>query len=238
MKQLFIPSVLTLCFFTTATAAQAIEERTISVTGTALSRVVPDTVHWTVSVSGMNKDLVRAKKTTDSQVKAILTTAQGLGVKTKDIQTGQVSMHKDYDHSGRHRKFKHYVVTRTIQIKQRGTANFDAFFTGLVKNQEMTVGYQLSSSKLEEIRAKTRLQAVAAAKTKAAAMAKVLGAKLGPVLKIRGEHGFGHRKRPASNVTYLQFEGASMGDRGGGGGTFAAGTLEVAVSVETVFRLR
>jgi len=204
--------------------------------GKALTQVVPDTVLWSVSVSARHKELVTAKKLSDQQVKDVLKTARQLGVEGKDLQTGKLSVAKEYEGSGypRHkRKFVHYVLTRQIRLKQRGTERFDAFLTGLIKNRDMNVSYQLTSSHVREIQAKTRIKAVLNAKMKAAAMAKALGAKLGPVLRIEEHpHKRSHTTNRYSNTLEFQGAGAEVNE-----GTFAPGSLDISVSVGIQFGL-
>jgi hypothetical protein len=218
-----------------ASASSGVTQRQIRVTAQATTKVVPDLIIWTVSVSARHKNLVRAKQGTDRQVKDILKTARGLGVKATDLQTGQLSVDKEYTRpgykSGAARKFKHYELSREVRIKQRGTDKFDAFLTGLIKDRDMSVSYRLASSKLGTLRAKTRIEAVKKAKIKAAAMAAAAGAKLGHVLTI-DEHSGGMgtvRGRLDNNV--------SLGGGGADQGTFAPGSMTISVSVGASFEL-
>lgn len=236
MKTILLSPLLLMPSMVFATPAPS-AERTVNVAGKAMVRLVPDTVLWSVSITANHKDLVQAKRESDKQMKDILKTTRQLGVQAKDVQTGQLTVEKEYEGSGypRHRrKFLHYVLTRQIHIKQRGTERFDDFLTGLIKNRDMTVSYQLTSSDLQVIQAKARIKAVLNAKTKATAMAKALGAKLGPVLRIEEapQRAFHAMSRQANTV---EFAGGAVGS---GQGTFAPGSIEVTVSVGVQFALR
>lgn len=217
-----------------ALAPGAPPPRTVSVAGTATTRVTPDTVLWQVRTTSTDPNLVRAKEASDAQMQAILKTARELGVSDTGLQTGHLEVQKEYEREqyGDQGRFKHFRVTRQLTIKQRGTERFDAFLTGLVQSADMDVSYGLTSSKLVGLRAETRLKAVAAARDKASAMAVELGERLGPVLQLEeaGEPGYGRREM-ANNVSLesLKLDGA--------GGTFAPGTIEVRVSVGAVFAL-
>lgn len=210
--------------------------RTVSVSGTATTRVTPDTVMWQVRTTSTDANLVRAKEASDAQMQAILKTARDLGVPGEDLQTGHLEVHKEYERGqyGDRGRFKRFRVARQLTIKQRGTERFDRFLTGLVQSADMDVSYGLTSSKRVTLRAETRLEAVAAARDKASAMAQEVGETLGPVLQLeeKSEPGYGNREM-SHNVSLQSIQM----DGGGDVGTFAPGTIEVRVSVGAVFAL-
>ncbi len=212
-------------------------DRTISVTGTAVTRTTPDIVVWHVTTTAEHKDLVRAKENSDNQMHAILTTARELGVADEDLQTGYLNVSKEYEHDnyGNVGAFKHFDVTRQITIKERDTSRFDEFLTGLVRSADMEVRYTLESSRIHEIRAETRLKSVGIAREKAAAMAEELGAGLGEVLTVNEQVDRGYGSMMANNWSWDD-QGAPDIDTTTG--TFAPGSIEVRVSVGTVFALR
>ena len=227
----FLMLVPTLAWAESGAAVRAIE-----VTAEATKRVVPDTVLWNLTINAKHKDLVRAKKESDRQMKDILATVRRLGVKPTDVQTGQLTVGKEYEghpHRGETRRFKHFTLMRQIRIKQRGTKRFDAFLTGLIKNRDMTVSYQLASSKLATIQAKTRVKAMIAVREKARAMAAAIGATLGPVLSIK-EHAGGYlslnRREMQNNLNLGAGEDVQ--------GTFAPGAIPVSVTVGASFQLK
>lgn len=210
--------------------------RTVSVTGTATTRVVPDTIIWRVKTTTLHAKLSKAKAISDQQMAAILKTVRGLGVANADLQTGHLEVSKEHERSqyGSPGAFKHFKVTRELTIKERDVADFDAFLTGLVSSAELEVSYRLSTSDIERIRHETRLKAVEAARDKAEAMLSVLGESLGPVLSLKQGDIAGPRFRAVTN-TY-SFEDAATSN-GAGGGTFAPGTINVKASVDAVFSI-
>jgi len=212
-------------------------DRTISVTGTAVTRTTPDTVVWHVTTTSEHRDLVRAKEDGDTQMQAILATARKLNVAHEDMQTGYLSVEREYEHDsyGNQGAFKHFRVTRQITIKERDTSRFDEFLTGLVRSADMEVRYTLESSRIHELRAETRLKSVAIAREKADAMAGELGATLGEVLTIEEQADRGYGSMMANNWAWDDQGGAAIDTTTG---TFAPGSIEVKVSVGTVFELR
>ncbi len=234
---LALPLLVFACAATSA-VPDFTRERTVSVTGTAITRTTPDTVVWHVTTAAQHRDLVRAKEDSDEQMQAILTTARELGVEPDDLQTGYLSVDKEYEYDsyGNQGAFKHFAVTRQITIKERDTTKFDEFLTGLVRSADMEVRYTLESSRIHELRAETRLKSVAIAREKAEAMAGELGAGLGEVLTITEQVDWGYGNMMANNWSWDDSGGAAAIDATTG--TFAPGSIEVRVSVGTVFGLR
>lgn len=71
--------------------------RKVSVTGTALARVQPDTVVWQVSIRRTNRDLAKAQAECDESVNKVLALKAELKLKPEDAQTGYLSIQKIFD---------------------------------------------------------------------------------------------------------------------------------------------
>lgn len=220
---------------TSPTQAAEKEIRTIAVSGTATTKVAPDMVIWQLTTINNHKNLLKAKKKSDAQVQAILKAAHKFKITAKDMQTGQLNINKEYEHRkyGDRGGFKHYSIRRSVTLIQRNTHQFDALLTELVQNTNFEVNYTLARSNVEEIKAKTRLKAVAAAKAKAKAMVNELDEKLGRVLKIEENPMPNYRNN--NNVVFASLDTEKSG---GGGKTFAAGVIEVRISIRAIFAIR
>jgi uncharacterized protein YggE len=217
-------------------ASLAANQRTISVSGTAISRVVPDTVVWKVSVTARHANLTKAKGKSDAQITGILSTAKKLGATEPNVQTGYINVDKEYQRGphGQRGAFKRFTITRVVTIKVMDTARFDDYLGALVRNTDMTVSYQLETSKAVDIRSETRLRAVTSARKKAAAMAKALGAKIGVPLTINEGAGSPPPHGYANNDAFTGRLDAARGDSS----TFAAGSVPIRVTVGVVFALQ
>src|SRR5277367_5814020 len=64
--------------------------RKVTVIGTAIIKVVPDEMLWTVQVSINDATLARAKERHDASLSAALDYIKGLGDAVKDLQTGGI----------------------------------------------------------------------------------------------------------------------------------------------------
>ena len=182
--------------------------------------------------------MLKAKKKSDKQVQAILKAARNFKIAAKDIQTGQLNINKEYEYRkyGDRGGFKHYSIRRNVTLIQRNIETFDALLTELVQSTNFEVNYSLARSDVEEITAQTRLKAVAAAKTKATAMVNELEEKLGRVLKV--EENPTHHYRGPNNVVLGSLDANRSGGGSGSGKTFAAGVIEVRVTVGAIFAIR
>ena len=179
--------------------------RSISVSGTVETKTAPDQIVWRISLTDTDKSMREAKVRNDQKVKSVVALREKLGVGEGDLETGRVNIRREYerDQHGRRGDFKHFVVSRSVTIRQRDLKRFDEFLDTLVASTEMEMSFGFESSRIHEVRAETRLKALQAAKDKAAAMAKVVGAKLGRALTIN-EHAQGDRlQSPMSNTAYV-----------------------------------
>jgi uncharacterized protein YggE len=209
--------------------------RSVSVSGTVETKIAPDLVVWRISLTDTDKDLRAAKRANDENVKAVLALRSKLGIAEGNLETGQVSIQREYerDQHGQRGAFKHFAVHRSITIRQRELNRFDEYLDSLVASADMEVDFSFESSKIHDIRAETRLQALVAAKKKAQAMAQVVGAKLGRVLTIN-EHAenWGY-SNPLSNS--MSFRSAPSVDAASE--TFVPGAISVSMTVYAVFEL-
>ena len=155
--------------------------RSVKVTGTAVAKVKPDTVVWTVNVTNTDANLKVARDANDEGVRKVLALRDKLGIDAKDVQTGNLRIQKVFerDRSGNQGAFRHYSFQRTIVLRQRDTAKFDDVLQNLTGTENVEISYSLESADFHKVRRETRLRAVKVAKEKASEMTSLLGAKLG-----------------------------------------------------------
>ncbi len=212
-------------------------ERTVSVSGTAVTATVPDLVLWRLTTSDLDKDLLAAKGKSDAKLKAILGLREEMGVAIEDVQTGHLSIRKDWvrDRSGNPVEFRGFVITRAIAFTQRDIARFDEFLAKFVSRAEVELEFSFDTTRRHQLRNETRLKALAVAKEKAADMTAALGADLGKVLTIKEEQPSRSFQTYASNLV-----ASDEGDRAPedvASGTMAPGSIEVRVTVHASFAI-
>ncbi len=232
-------SITALLFNTHAllAAEDAASGRVVSVTGTAVMRTVPDVITWHITTQDEDRDLLQAKEQSDIKMKQILGLKDELDVDAKDLQTGQLSIRKEYnrDRSGNRTEFKHFAVSRNVTIKQRDLTRFDEYVSKLLTAAEMDVRFSFESTRFHELRSETRLKALLIAKEKAEAMTKALGAKCGRVLTIEEHRPKNFYSSPISNSAY--FDAGAPLPVDASTGTFAPGAIEIRVSVDVTFEI-
>lgn len=211
--------------------------RSISVTGTVETKIAPDQILWSVSLTDNHKDMREAKAASDERVKAVVALRKKLGVNEGDFETGTVSIRREYEHDDRGRRgaFKHFVVSRSVTIRQRDLKRFDEFLDALVASTEMEVGFSYESSRMHDVRAETRLKALAQARDKAKKMADVAGAKLGRVLTIDEHARSGGWQNPMSNAQFSYYQSTPTTDVATD--RFVPGAITVKVTVYATFQL-
>ena len=215
--------------------------RTISVSGTAATRTAPDRIVWGIRLSDTNKVLLRAKEQSDAKLTRVLALREKLGIKPEDLETGRVSINREYerDEHGRQGAFKHFIMRRSVSIRQHDLTRFDEFLDRLASSAEMEVGFNSDSSRRHEVLAQTRLKALAIAKEKAEAMAAVVGAQAGEALSIDE-----YRPSVSGGYSMANTQRVPLFDAGSrpvvdlAAGTFAPGAIEVKVTVYATFALK
>lgn len=216
--------------------------RTISVTGTAEIQTAPDIIAWSIRLVDHNPDLQVAKQANDAKLERILALREPLALEPGDLETGHVRIQREFERGqhGQQGDFRHFTVSRHVTIRQRDLQRFDDFLDKLVASAEMEVSFTYDSTRMHEVRARTRLEATRIAQEKARAMAEVLGAQVGPVLAIN-EHRPDHTAQVYGLRGQNNFASYDPGSRPVvdlAVGRFAPGAIDVQVTVYTTFLLQ
>jgi uncharacterized protein YggE len=103
------------------------EPRTISVTGEALVKVIPDYVVITLVVETIEKELPKARVANDDRVKRLLAAAHAHGVAETDIATDQIQIAPRYEGSYERVSTRPvaYEVEKTVVLTLRELATFE-----------------------------------------------------------------------------------------------------------------
>lgn len=170
-------------------AAGEVVDRTITVTGDADVKVVPDEASMILGVETMERDLNTAKNQNDERIKKILAATRDLGIDPKYVQTDQMSIEPRYSDSYTKRDFVGFFIRKSIVITLKDVTKFEAATTAVL-NAGVTNVYnvQYRTTELRKYRDQARNLALVAAKEKATAMAGALGQKVGKPRSIREEY--------------------------------------------------
>ena len=236
-KSLFVSFCILFSVFTTS-AQKITEIPTVSVSGTAEIKVVPDSVVFRLSVEKINMKVIVAKKENDESVSQILGVAKKFGIQNKDVKTDFISVSKRYEWIGtganRRKNFKGYAVSKTVIIKLKDLTKFEAFFSDILTTGVSEVrGVHFQTSEFQKHRKEMRIKAMKVAKEKAREMAQAIDQTIGRALKISENNS---RRFANANITanYLGVVGNSRTTTG----TFSPGTITIKSQVTVQFLLK
>lgn len=204
----------------------------IEVTGTAVTKVMPDYIQWSLSLEAVNMDPAKAKLEVDQTVANLLQVRDQLDIAGEDFETGVALVYRDtrYNRKTESEEFLGYKIIRQVIIRQRDLDQFDAFLTAFARKGQ-TFQMAMRSSEQENIMRDTRIEAVKAAKVKAQELAEVLEVRLGMPLRIDAST---TRPQPMEISNRMM---TASGDATGGSVAFTPGAIEIRVQVQATFQL-
>lgn len=238
MKRI-LSSLLILAALATFANAQGYDpRRSITVSGDAEIKVVPDEVVINMAVETNNTDLDKAREENDRKVSSILAMVKKLGVEDKFIQTDYLSVEPRYDYinhydNERERKFLGYYMTKNISVTLRDVSKFEKLIADALKlGTNYVRGMNFQTTELRKHRDQARLMAIRAAKEKATALATELGQKVGKPIYISESS---YNEPMYKNVRMMQ--NAYDGGGASNGEVIALGQIEINASISVTFEL-
>lgn len=160
--------------------------RTISVTGSGKSYIVPDMATISVGVRTENKDAGRAVDENNAQTQKVMAALRGMGVADKDLQTTNFSIYpqQQYDDQGQLIGTT-YVVENTVQVTVRDLNQLGDLLGGAVDAGANSIyGIQFDVENKEEAQSEARQNAVDDAAVQAQDLAQAAGVTLGEIQSI------------------------------------------------------
>lgn len=201
--------LILITFFCPALWAQTDEDRYIEVTGTSEIEVIPDEIHYIIEIKEYFKEEFDGKSKPEEyrtkvplpQIEKELRTAlYRIGISESAIRTQEVA--GDYQRIQGH----NYLVGKLFDITLNGFDQIDKIIKVVDTKgiHFMRIG-ELKNEDMQVYRQKGKIEALKAARNKAAYLVEALGKKLGEVIRItepRDEVGFSHLYGAQSNVRF------------------------------------
>ncbi len=232
-------------------------EPTISVTGEAELRVVPDQVLISMTVETRGEDLIKTKKRNDAIVQSVLTyVTQEAKVAQNHVQTDYVTVTPDYQNCNRYSsssewqsdcdplEIVYFQTRKGLQIRLNDLNRYEEIITKSLELGVTTINnIQFITTELRKHKDKAREMAARAAQEKAEAVAGTLKMKVLKPVSIhldrsdwhywRG-HGRGHNPMLQNSIQSVpsSAEGASEG------ATLALGQITITAKVTAVFEMQ
>jgi uncharacterized protein len=238
-----LPASLVLCA-TTAVAAQTPPARTISVSGSAEIKVVPDEVILSVGVETDSKDIAVARSENDARIKAISEAVQAQGVPANLVKADFLDLQPRYRNYPTREDFLGYFARRSVVITIRDVAKFESTLSAvLAAGANYVHGIDFRTTELRKHRDAARRMALAAAREKADAMAAALNATIGDPISI--QEGYSGWWSPYSSWWGQRYGGQLVqnvvqeggGRAGGADDALVPGQISVTASVNVSFEL-
>jgi uncharacterized protein YggE len=217
----------------------------ISVTGEAEVRVVPDEVLITLGVETSHRELSVAVRRNDQRVAEVIRIAAAHGIQSRDIQTDYISIEPSYDdYYADPPIISGYVVRKSIVLTLKDTSRFEGLLTAVSEAGITNVhGVQFRTTQLRKYRDQARALATQAALEKARDMAGVLDLKVGQASSIAenqvgwwswyGYGWWGYRSQSMTQNVVVNVEDVPIDSDS----TFAPGQISVTARVSITFQL-
>ena len=179
--------VLTLLLLTSLSifAESLPTEPHIVVTGNYKMKVVPDTLHMSLSIIETGKEVAPVSQRVESRSATLITSLKALGINKKDINSSALRITPHYNWRNKEQVYVGTEVSRNIVITLRDLSLYDRLIRTLL---EIRVGRinssRLQSSKEPEFRKQAMQRAVDDARIKAELLLSNISEKLGSVFSI------------------------------------------------------
>ena len=210
----------------------------VTVYGTATVKVTPDLMVWNLTVYNRGLKLPAVAEQHATLVQQTLSFLKQRGIKDSELQTSQMEFGENWEYRNQSRVKEGYVAATRIPFRSADLAAYKPLWLGLAEISGVTVeGVSYDHSKRIDYQNETRRNAVLAAKEKAAALAKALGAEIAEPLRIEEDLSVNEAWRAQDNRISA---GNYIEERGTGGAdqeSLAPGTIPIRTRVQVTFRL-
>jgi len=239
------------------TAKAPWQQRSISVTGDAEIKVVPDQVQLSLTAEDRGRDLIATKAQNDAAVKALVEYAtKELGIEARHVQTDFVSVEPQYrscnyddEMTGKCSPLEitYYTVRKGVQICLKDLTRYEDLVTkALQLGVKRIDNIQFVTTELRKHRDNARDMAAKASLEKAQAVAAKLGMKVGKPININMQNynsyywpSYGSQR---GGNNYMTQNAIQQAPSGGGAqtsetGELAIGQISVSAQVSVTYDL-
>ncbi|KKU87987.1 MAG: hypothetical protein UY16_C0015G0025 [Candidatus Gottesmanbacteria bacterium GW2011_GWA2_47_9] len=205
---------------------------TFSVTGEGKAILSPDIAVISAGVTSQAATAKAAQNQLNSAINAVSDAVKKAGVDAKDLQTTGYTIYPTYDYTEGRQRITGYQANANLTIKVRDIEKANGVVdaaTDAGANQVGGISFDVDDKTKAQNEA--REQAVAEAKKKAEAAAKIAGFSLGRIINYNED--FGGYPRPIPLMAK-----AEMADGGGVPTNLEPGTSEIVVNVTLWYEIK
>jgi uncharacterized protein YggE len=186
------------------------EGRWISVTAEGEATVAPDLAIVSFAVTGSGKELAPTRDDVNARSSTVLARLRELGIADADLNAPDVGIHPEYDYR-KGQKLVGYRVVRHMTARVRDLAALGGILDGIVAAGANEVGgAQMAASDPAAGEHEALRAAMAAARSKAEALAASAGISLGDVARVEEEAGPGVMPMPKLRAMGAMAESADV----------------------------
>lgn len=212
-----------------------INERTLSVSGTATTKVKPDRVQLTFAVETREKTAKLALDSNAETMNKVLDALKQAGVQSNETGTAYFNINPNYQYSpeGNIQNLTGYTVTNSIQVTSSNLNDIPKWLDTAVNagaNRVDGINFQLSNEKMTEVRNSLIRNAISDAREKADLAAPAVG------LNVVGVKSLVINEPGLYPVPYLASPQVYAG--GASNTPIIVGTQDVTTTVSVVYLLR
>lgn len=220
-------------------AAQVRENpRTLGVSGEATVMVAPDQAVVTIGVETFNASLEEASAANDRIARTLIAEWKKLDIADANILTSGLTVEIRYD-DHRARVVEGYVVRRSYDVTASSAAVAEKVVSrGLASGANQVGRIDFRSTQMRKYRDEARVNAVKAAREKAALLAREFGVSVGaPTSITETTSHYGYNYGGATQMSQNVMSYAPDGNDSDSSGAVAPGQLAVRASVSVTFEL-
>lgn len=207
------------------------KDRFISVSATGEATMAPDLALVSFAVTASGRELAPTREDVMKRSSAVLARLRELGIADADLNAPDVAVHPEYDYR-RGQELVGYRVSRHMTAGVRSLDALGPVLDGIVAAGANEVGgAQMTASDPSVAEQRALRAAVAAARTKAEALAAEAGVTLGEIMRIEEEVGGGMVPMPRFMAAKGAIETADASTE------IAAGDLTVSRTVRAWFAI-
>jgi len=160
-------------------------ENTISISGYAEQKVIPDTATMNIGVVIQSETAKEATDKNAALMNAVIAELKAMGLQDKEIQTSYVSVYPVYNYDTNDTQtIKGYSASNSVQVTTKNLDNLSEIIdrsTAAGANDIGSVSFSVSDDKQKQLREDLMNKAVADASSKATTLAKSLGVEINGV---------------------------------------------------------
>jgi hypothetical protein len=163
-------------------------DRGIHVTGEGMAGARPDTVVFRVGVQARRPSVAEAREASARAVTAMMEALRAEQVDEANIQTEQLSIRPEFEHTEQGRRQIGYVATNTVRVRMHDLDRVSAAVDATVRaggNDAQLRGMEFRLEDDEEARAAAREEAMNKARARAEQLAQLAGVKLGAPIAVQ-----------------------------------------------------